>query len=271
MFNVTYASIDSPRTFLTSDIAVAQVTVMLRAYLDDSGKFSDPRETAIVVAGAIADLEKWDSFDQEWRNVLDEFGVSELHMVDLAHFRGDYFLWDEEKRRTFLDQLCKITDKYILKPLGGLLPLEQFKRLDSKKKEFWLNDPYFVCLQDSIELAANVAQELFVSPEYVQIICDQQQEFEAKANHVFRTCQKYLPNGDRLKSFGFGASKDFPGLQLADLIAYEALHVRRDMLNLHKNIIDEIRWPMTQLLKKQVDFEFYTEQKLRDRKPLNFQ
>jgi len=270
MLNVLSVNAEYSRTFSTSDIALARLVVMLRAYLDDSGKAGDPYETSVVVAGAIADVNKWDSLDEEWKAVLRRYGVAELHMKDFSHCQGEFKGWDEYKRRTFLKKLCPIVDKWILKPIGAMVPLEQFKILPKKKKSEWLNDPYFACLQDTIELTTIVAKELFDPPEHIHIICDEQPKFEAKANSVYRACKKYLENGDRLISFGHASSKNVPGLQVADLVAYEALKIRRDMENPSKNVIDDMRWPMTQLLKKHAEFEFYTAQKLKQRTALPF-
>jgi len=250
MLNVLSVKAKYSRIFSTSDIALARLIVMLRAFLDDSGKAGDPSETAVVVAGAIADVDNWDLLDKEWKTVLRAFNVSELHMVHFSHYKGDFKGWDERKRRSFLGKLCSIADKYILKPIGAMIPLEQFKILSKKKKSEWLNDPYFVCLQDVVEITTRIAKELFDPPEHIQIICDEQLGFEAKANSVYRACKKYLENGDRLISFGHASSEHYPGLQVADLVAYEALQIRRDMEDPSKNVIDDMRWPMTQLLKK---------------------
>ena len=270
---VAYGRVDRDsdyQLFTTRDIALANLVVMLRAYFDDSGKFNDPQETAVVVAGGIAEVEQWVGFDLEWKRTLDKFNVSEFHMSHLAHFKGEYTGWAENKRKGFLRALCQIVDKYIRKPIGGLVPKDAFQSLSPERRAQWMNDPYFVCLQDAMRLAGNMAHELFVPAESVHIICDQQPGFEAKANRVYRACQKQLEHGDRLVQFGFGDSKDYPGLQLADLIAYEALHVVRDILDPKKNEIDNMRWPMTQLFKKQVDFEFHSLESLKHYEPTDF-
>jgi hypothetical protein len=144
-----------------------------------------------------------------------------------------------------------------------LLPLNQFEELPQAERAGWLDDPYFACLQHTFELAANMAVKLRDPPEHVQVVCDEQPKVTAKAERLFRACQVQLKNGSILNTLHFASSKQSPGLQVADLIAYEALRLRRDMCNPEKNVIDEMRWPMQQLFdRKMTDFEFYTAFKL---------
>lgn len=241
---------------------------MLKGYFDDSGKWLDPAETVVVVAGAIADLDQWEIFDQKWKLVLKEFQVSELHMKNFAHFRGEYKGWDEPKRQNFIRQLLELAITYIRKPLGALLPKDQFEELPQQIKEKWLGDPYIVCLWDTVGRSVDVAAELY--NQDLEIVCDVQPKLQGKGEKVYHACKKYLLNRQRLKGFAFASSKDFPGLQLADLIAYEALQLQRARLAGTLSI-DKFRWPGEQIIDKfMTDFEFYSSGRLVDRQPPKF-
>lgn len=247
--------------------------MVLKAYFDDSGKLGDPYETAAVVGGIIATVDEWDKLEPEWWAVLCAFKVKEFHSVDFAHRKEDFRGWQEEKRREFLSQLTSIMDRHLLnpsKPIGGLLPLSQFQSLPKDKQAEWGGDPYFVCLQHSIQLAAVHAQDLYIPPGDLEIFCDEQPKFESIAKRVYRACQFYLPNGmgERLGGFAFGNSKKVAGLQVADLVAYEALQLRRDMIAEKDDLVGTIRWPLAQLMKMQVEFEFFTAEKLWEQVPL---
>lgn len=241
---------------------------MLKGYFDDSGKWLDPAETVVVVAGAIADLDQWEIFDQKWKLVLKEFQVSELHMKNFAHFRGEYKGWNEPKRQNLIRQLLELAITHIRKPLGALLPKDQFEELPQELKEKWLGDPYFVCLWDTVGRSVDVAAELY--DQDLEIVCDIQPKLQGRAEQVFRAWKKYLFHEQRLKRFEFASSKDFPGLQLADLIAYEGLQLQRARLKGTLNI-DRFRWPAEQIIDKfKTDFEFYSLGRLIDRQPPNF-
>jgi hypothetical protein len=241
---------------------------MLKGYFDDSGKWLDPAEIVVVVAGAIAEVDQWEVLDAQWRLVLNQFQVSELHMKDFAHSRGEYDGWDEPKRRDFIAQLLSLTAIHIIKPLGALLPKDHFEELPLEHRGKWLGDSYFVCLWDTIVMSVDAAAELY--DQDLKIVCDVQPKFQHNAEQVYSACKKYLSNRARLKSFSFASSKDFPGLQLADLIAYEGLQLQRSRLRGTLNI-DKFRWPGEQIVDKlMTDFEFYSSGRLVDRQPPNF-
>lgn len=254
---------------------VERIIMTLRAYLDDSGKLADPIETVTIVGGCIATVEEWDELEKEWWSVISAYDVKEFHAVDFAHSKGDFLDWPEDKRRAFLGALVEIMRRNLRnpsKPIGGLLPLSQFRNLSSERQAEWGDDPYFVCLQQCIQQAAVHAQDLYVTPENVEIYCDEQPTFEGIAKRVYGACKQYLPNGmgDRLCRFAFGASKKWAGLQVADLVAYEGLQMRRDMVaGLGELLIDKPRWPLGELFAAfQCEFEYYTAQKLWEREPL---
>ena len=100
---------------------------MLKGYFDDSGKWLDPTETVVVVAGAIADLDQWESFDAKWKLVLKEFKVSEIHMKHFAHSRGEFRRWDEPKRQDFIGQLLRLAETHIRRPIGALLSKDKWE------------------------------------------------------------------------------------------------------------------------------------------------
>jgi hypothetical protein len=241
---------------------------MLKAHFDDSGKWLDPTETAVVVAGAIADFDQWEIFDAKWKLVLNEFKVSELHMRDFAHFRGEYKNWNEPTRQNFIGQLLELAKMHIRKPIGALLPKDQFDELPQEVKEKWLGDPYIVCLWDTIGMSVDVAAELY--DQDLEIVCDVQPKLQGKGKQVYHACKKYLLNRQRLKGFAFASSKDFPGLQLADLIAYEALQLQRARMVATLSI-DKFRWPGEQIIDKfMTDFEFYSSDRFVNRQPPDF-
>jgi predicted transcriptional regulator len=65
---------------------------VLKGYFDDSGDDNNPahQHNAFVLAGYVADVESWKTFETLWRAVLDKHQVPYSHMRELAHFRGPY-------------------------------------------------------------------------------------------------------------------------------------------------------------------------------------
>ena len=230
---------------------------MLRAYFDESGKLHDPNETVSAIGACIAPLAKWAQLEKEWKLVLADFKVTELHMKHLSHFRGEYQGWTVQDRENFLGRIIEIMNHYIDKYFGAMVPLEQFTQLPPEKQAE-LKDPYYMCLFDAIRTAWDIAWTLHEPHEFVEIICDENREVEKRASHVYSAMKENLDYGYLLTSFSFGNSKDIIPLQAADLVAYECLKLRRAMLDPAQNVIDNPRWPMGQLLRKNCNFEYYT-------------
>jgi len=67
---------------------------MYNTYFDVSGTRLD--SDIISVAGFVSDVQQWLKFEEEWREVLGEFGVPYLHMRKFAHFKGPF----EDKRKS---------------------------------------------------------------------------------------------------------------------------------------------------------------------------
>lgn len=192
-------------------LSFENVIMALRAYFDDSGHYTKNDETACIVGGFIARVEEWDFLESDWLKVVREYKVEEFHASALQSFAYCYKDWDENKRRVFFQDLVGVLKKHLLnpsKPLAALLPISQFKYLSADRKSQWGGDPYFVCLQDVIESAVIHASELYGPDERVAIICDQQSpKFTRIAERVYRACQKSLPNGSSLSTFGFCESR----------------------------------------------------------------
>ena len=245
---------------LCTSLRIGLIAV-LRAYLDGSGKSDTPGETAIVVAGAIAEPEDWSTLEVKWERVLNEFRVGEFHMKHFAHSTGEYSEdWkdDEPKRRDFLGKLLTVMHDHIRKPVGALLPLEQFHSLHAEAKETW-KDPYFACLQSSFGSVTHTAHRLYRPPTLVQIVCDEEPGFQGYAENMHKRYKAHGVNGSLLSSFSFAESDKTPGLQVADLVAYEALHLRRKMLLGDDNLLENLRWPMGNLMDKYFcEFDYFT-------------
>lgn len=186
---------------------------------------------------------------------------------------GEYEEWDKNKKEAFLDKAMMVMERYCLKYLGAVVPLEEFKRLDMVSKGK-LQDPYFVALEDTILNAGCIADELFPHSdrECIEILCDREEKFQAKALKVFNACEKDIRFGHRLAAFGFGRMDRVLPLQAADLVAYELLRCGRMLLDPNENVFDSPRPLFKRLVdKKMVEFETrYTVEDLKKRTPFNY-
>lgn len=189
------------------------------AYLDSAGTELDKK--VIVAVGVVATAQKWAAFDRRWTEVLDEFGVADLHMKEFAHFKGAFQSWrgDEERRKAFLGRLIAVAKTGINKTLVHSLFLKDYRRVNAR---FQLTEtvggPYSLALAACVQRcrvwveAKKGAESRF---EYIVEHGDVGQEAFAR----FMASQDEPPPVFVQKKNNTG--KAWTPLQAADLIAYE--------------------------------------------------
>jgi hypothetical protein len=84
--------------------------MLYAAYFDASGKEGFP---FVTVAGAVSSIKKWTRFEREWKEILENYGVTEFHATDFAASLAEYKGWkgDKVRRSKFLGQLIAVLKK----------------------------------------------------------------------------------------------------------------------------------------------------------------
>lgn len=227
--------------------------VTLRAYFDESGHSKDQNWAGVLaIGGAIAPLVKWESFEEDWKGVLDRFGVPWFHATDYAHSRKEFEGWerDESRRRDFMKGLLSTLRSHGVAPIGAVIPLISHK-LKSIKQQSAIDDPYHLCLSRCLEIVASRTERL-PEGEQAQVIFAKVQRLVGRSAEIFGEFQEASPFGHRMAGITLNLS---PGnvipLQAADLVAYElACYMKAD-----QEQIRELREPMRQLLELEHEFE----------------
>lgn len=244
--------------------------LLLKAYLDDSGKSNDPDGSITCIAGAISPLQAWEELEDEWKQVLSKYEVPYLHMKEYAHsIPGSPFeKWKgrEDIRRSFLSSLMDIMGKHILGVFGTTVPNAHFERLSFEQRQR-LHDPYFMCFQHTIlEAGVNVFAEFntvgeslnipsseIPDGEKLEVIFSRQDEFRTGAETFYETIRNGMTIGPMLGSFTWASYKDVIPLQAADLIAYEVRSFAATLLDSSRSTI---RTPMKRLFMMNPFFTF---------------
>lgn len=102
-------------------------------YLDASGNPDDPQAPALSVAGFIATVEQWTRCETKWNAVLDRYGVTELHMKHLAHFRGQYCNWKNSPhlRDSFLKDLIDVLRLHVCNSFACTVWLSNYQEANT--------------------------------------------------------------------------------------------------------------------------------------------
>jgi hypothetical protein len=177
------------------------------------------------VAGYWGLARNWETFESLWKAKLEVYGLSEFHAVDCEHGRNEYE--GRTDRRQIRGAFIEIITHSMIHGYFHALDLRSWGPLapEIERLRFPMGDPYFIAFQMALE-GVTAAADRFDPDELVAFVFDDRHD-SGKALDMF-TNLKNRPNpvhrrtADRLGGASFLASKEFPGLQAADLLAYEA-------------------------------------------------
>lgn len=100
---------------------------MFTCYFDEAGG-DDHGFT--VVAGFMASVEQWDSFEIDWKLFLIKYDVPYMHMLEFAHCSGPFKKWKEPRfeptRRNFLREAAEIIHSHIKRGFLCIVKHEHF-------------------------------------------------------------------------------------------------------------------------------------------------
>lgn len=219
------------RPVWTSSLRQQTVELVLRAYVDESGKADSD---FLAVAGAISSPDAWSRFETRWGEVLRYFGAPALHMRTFAHSTKEFAAWkgDEQKRQDFLAQLMQVALETVDGFIGAVVDVRVFRALDKAEQAIHDYDPYWPCLQDCFSVAANHAV-FRGADEQVEILVEEQQGLAAKATSLFARYKAATQDpamviegdpaepGRRLAGISVRSKRDCVQFQVADWVAYE--------------------------------------------------
>lgn len=200
---------------------VCDIVALLTAYLDDSGTHDGSH--TIVVGGVIALQSDWDSILRKWIEALNERGVSYFHSTDFSNARQGFEGWEEEKRRSLVNDLLSVFEDYMILPVGIGVTREKFSRIRKEKYTDVPDDPYSFCLMETIQRIIYIGNAIKPESAIAVVLEDRQKQqnllpiknlrFELQYPHV----RKYY----KLASFSIADKKIHRQLELADFVAYE--------------------------------------------------
>lgn len=190
---------------------------MLIGFFDESGHSSSTEFFAL--AAFVADDSDWARFDQQWRRALDRHGAPYLHMREFAQRVETFKGWTEDRRRGLLGECVAAINSIRAIAVGAATSVDDFERLDAEARSNF-QDPFFYCFQ---EVVRGVALRAHFEPEgqKVEMVFSQQDQFSPMARKLWNAMASYIDVKERMGSLEFQDMRAIPGLQAADLLAYE--------------------------------------------------
>ena len=192
-----------------------RLLVLLAAYFDDSGTHRSA--PVITVGGYWSTVDRWVSLAEEWRQVLGELRLPFFRMSDFENRHSFYRDWTPRQHDYAIKRLVGIVKRLTLGSVATSLLKESYRTLDQEDRRT-IGTPQTICTETSM---ANIVEKLkrehrrehvayFIEngPGWDQVV-QRSQDDEWRVQF-------------RVASLSFVNKKDYPQLQTADVLAYEA-------------------------------------------------
>ncbi|MBZ5573901.1 MAG: hypothetical protein LAO09_18705 [Acidobacteriia bacterium] len=218
------------------------VATALESYMDESG-IQDGAH-ACVVAGYWGSEKQWRKFEPRWRKIIrdaDEPTLKEFHSNSFwrsdSTRKGVFAKWSNDKAEHFINDLLACIGDYRLYPAGFALDVSAWDKLNKNERMFltggrydgknerWVtpsapNQTYYLPFQFCVVAPASTCKPHLK----VHYFFDLNKQFKNHATDLFKHLKKdeTVQCRDRMGELALPTSEAAPGLQAADLLAYQS-------------------------------------------------
>lgn len=193
---------------------------MLKVFVDDSGSGGD--SPWFVLAGYVGTVERWDSFDRQWRTVLDgppKIDYFKSSEAESLRSDGQWAGISRDERNARIDPLIRVIGKCATRSVYVRV---QQRDYDAVIKKYvppeWDNAYYFLFI--SMISAATSTEKYLGSSEQLEFVFDSNHRFEKPSLSLYD--REVIPEFvGRIANIHYEDEKIFLPLQAADLLAWQ--------------------------------------------------
>jgi hypothetical protein len=194
--------------------------VVLKVFMDESGVHDG--SPIVTVAGYIGRPADWRDWTKTWLRTLRSAGIKVYHAVDAQNLTGEFEDWDDVRVVELAKKLLPmIADSPIYSVAVGM-DLRVFELAmqgrDDLRSVF--GTPYVACAQWVMQIFLNVAHQAG-NTERIAFV-HENNSYHGQVYEAFNWIKENSNRGENVISLTFGTKKDYPPLQCADILAYEA-------------------------------------------------
>jgi len=207
-----------------------RIVTVLKFLGDETGIDKKPTTRISAIAGLVGNEKSWEKFDRNWRKVLKAEDIPYFHAVACERAADEFYGLDVMKRGKIVDRLVTVIMESSLQPYSHGIVIPHFNAMSLDFRSHYTSGhpdiPYYLCLAQTFMEVSHTADKL-PPEEQVLFLFEKQDEFEKDAGILFQEFKTNpdWPNHVRLADCHFVPIEDvpkYPGLQAADLLAYES-------------------------------------------------
>ncbi len=199
-------------------------------YVDDSGKYENPKNDYISLCGYVAHISEWTRFSQEWLNCIHVWQVPTIHMSPIMYPDRDR-RWQEvkdkwgdnweKKRDRMLGEFGQIILRNSMVCVGAVVDAKHYRAMPPSKFTENLTPLSFAfqhCVMKGIQTT-----EVIDDHSPVSIVIDDDRESSLHCYEMLDRLKQAFPKvRKRVDGICFVNDRSYPAIQAADMIAFEA-------------------------------------------------
>lgn len=194
--------------------------------------FCDESETAgqmLSIAGYLGPAREWEALEPKWREALRTYKITEYHAHHCDKGIGEFAGRSIAERAAISRDFINLIDSVQINAVAVMLDTQDWKSTLGpfwKERDIPLDDSYFTGFTLFVKLVSDALDDL-TGEERVAFVFDRS-HFAGRAKLMYSRlgelakAQSEYDFAKRLGSLAFDDSERYPGLQAADLLAYEA-------------------------------------------------
>jgi hypothetical protein len=200
-------------------------------YGDEAGKLESSDYTSFC--GFVGTTIEWERVSYEWLSLQTAWGVPALHMrciMDPDRPRCEAWnnikdKWGsdwEGKRTDMLNDFGSVIRHAFIAAQGIVVDVKHFKEMPDSKFKRQQQNPLYMSFQYLIGYCLDRVDMVSKSLP-VSIVIDDDEEYAMKCYQFLNALKLQLPRiKERISAFTVGDDHVYPGLQMADMLAYES-------------------------------------------------
>jgi len=197
----------------------ARHVLMIHVFLDDSGKESQQSAPFVCMAGYLGNLDSIARLGNRWMQMILKLGIPAIHMREIIPNYSKYG-WDIAKRDEVLAECVQIIRESALTGVGVALEMAAWRKLRKEHPDLDFGTAQQFCLE---RILRTVIDRLHAAQiDELALVFDTDPEFGANRFNLFCGLLGHDERATRrLSSITFGLTPYYPGLQCADILAWE--------------------------------------------------
>jgi hypothetical protein len=213
-------------------------------YVDESGKFQNPKDDYTSMCAYVGHISAWTQFSSEWENCRFRWQAPPIHLrkINRAEEHPEWLrvkqrleaaaeTWDQV-REQMLGEFATIVAHSDVICSGAVVDASYYRSLPQSKFKDGTQTSLFLAFHQVVMRAIDAVSTIDAHATIGLVIDNDKDSFQACYEQLEMLKTKFEKVKERISSICFVNDRDYPGVQAADFLAYEA---RRFMVSRMKN------------------------------------